>query len=244
MTRELPSIDRETFERRLRSAADALASDASDRETIERALSPRAIDALFAHYEELRRWNRRVSLIGPGTVDELVARHYGESLAALPLIASWLAARTTPENEPGARRGPALIDVGSGAGFPGFVIAAVLPELEVTLIEARERKWAFLAQAARRAGLDCRCLHLHLDLPLADELPERIDALSVRALKLPRELLDALRRRMPADGRLLSWQAAPVEPPPGFAAGRVVRLAGSDRRVVAELPIGVESPLA
>src|SRR5436305_10950639 len=92
-------------------------------------LKERAIDALFAHYRELALWNRRTNLIGPGTAHEILARHYGESLAALPLLPA------------AARRG---LDLGSGAGFPGLVLAAACPELKMTLVEARERKWAFL----------------------------------------------------------------------------------------------------
>ena len=49
-------------------------------------LDDRALDALHAHYQELSVWNRRLSLIGPGTLNEVLERHYGESLAALPLI--------------------------------------------------------------------------------------------------------------------------------------------------------------
>jgi hypothetical protein len=62
----------------------------------QRELSPSAVGALHAHYLELLRWNRLVSLIGPGTEGELVERHYGESLAALP----WLDERQGPL-EPG-----------------------------------------------------------------------------------------------------------------------------------------------
>src|ERR1044072_1427655 len=47
-------------------------------------LPPATVDRLHAHYEELRRWSARLSLIGPGTVAEVMERHFGESLAALP----------------------------------------------------------------------------------------------------------------------------------------------------------------
>src|SRR4051795_3521876 len=83
-----------------------------------RTLGEPSIDALHAHYRELALWNRRMSLVGPGTAGEILARHYGESLAALPLL---------PVD---ARRG---LDLGSGAGFPGVVLAAARPGLEMTL---------------------------------------------------------------------------------------------------------------
>src|SRR5215208_6790367 len=88
-------------------------------------LSDRTVDVLLAHYRELSSWNQRLSLIGPGTLGEILERHYGESLAALPLI---------PEL---ARHGLSALDVGSGAGFPGLVLAAARPAMEMTLVEAR-----------------------------------------------------------------------------------------------------------
>lgn len=180
-----------------------------------------AADALFAHYQELARWNRRLSLIGPGTLHEIVTRHYGEALAALPLVPT------------GARTG---LDIGSGAGFPGMVLAAARPRLAMTLAEARERKWAFLAAAARRAALPCRCLNVRVGLPLPAGLPESLDLITARALKLEPELLAALAERLNAGGCFLLWvgEDEPDVPPeltpagsfalPGSRARRILRL--------------------
>ena len=180
------------------------------------SLSERTLAALHAHYEELRRWNRRTNLIGPGTAGEILARHYGESLAALPLV---------PD---GART---ALDLGSGAGFPGLVLAAARPELEVTLAEARERKWAFLLAAARRASLPCRCLNVRVQLPLPAGLPERIDIITSRALKLDGETWKALGDRLREEGRLLLW-AGEHDPdlPPELVSCDAVKLQGSEKR--------------
>src|SRR3954452_3726764 len=84
-----------------------------------------AVAALFSYYQELARWNEKLSLIGPGTAGEILARHFGESLAALPFLSA----------------APLVgLDLGSGAGFPGLVLAAARPALTMTLVEARERK--------------------------------------------------------------------------------------------------------
>lgn len=187
----------------------------------EEPLDDRAIDALLAHYQELSAWNRRLSLIGPGTLGEILERHYGESLAALPLI---------PES---ARSG---LDIGSGAGFPGIVLAAARPGLEMTLAEARERKWAFLAAAARKASLPCRCLNVRVEVPLPAGLPASLDVVTARALKLETDVLGALAERLGPEGRVLLWVGEDDPPwPPGLAPARTVRLPGSRSRRILEL---------
>jgi 16S rRNA (guanine527-N7)-methyltransferase len=250
MGAELPEISQEEFSLGLHEAAARLRFPERGAQP-SRLLADRVAtcgEALWRHYQELRRWNRRTSLVGPGTAGDAWSRHYGEALAAVPLLAD---APFGPAHAP--RR--ALVDLGSGAGFPGFVLAAALPELDVTLVDARERKWAFLQHAARRAQVPCRCLHLRVDLPLPEELPARIDVLTLRALKLPPEVMDQLARRMPPGAKLLSWQAgtdpivasppvsgdsrsgsepSPAGPTPGFRPGRVILLPGSDRRFVVE----------
>ena len=184
-------------------------------------LSKRAIEALWVHYQELSVWNQRLSLIGPGTFGEIVERHYGEALAALPLIPS------------GARYG---LDIGSGAGFPGFVLAAARPGLEMTLAEARERKWAFLLAAARKASLPCRALNARVSAPLPAGLPASLDVVTARALKLDPATLSALAERLAPDGRILLWlgEDAP-DLPPELAPTGSVQLPGSERRRILQI---------
>jgi 16S rRNA (guanine527-N7)-methyltransferase len=183
-------------------------------------LRDRTADALYAHYQELSLWNQRLSLIGPGTADEIVERHYGEALAALPWI---------------PREGRAL-DIGSGGGFPGFVLAAARPGLEMTLAEAQERKWAFLVAAARRASLPCRCLNVRVGVPLPAGLPESLDVVTARALKLDPDVLAALAERLSDDGRILLW-VGEEDPdlPPDLSPSGSLQLAGSRARRILQL---------
>jgi 16S rRNA (guanine527-N7)-methyltransferase len=184
-------------------------------------LDDRAVDALLAHYRELSVWNQRLSLIGPGTLGEILERHYGESLAALPLIPA------------DARFG---LDAGSGAGFPGLVLAAARPGLEMTLVEARERKWAFLSAVARKASLPCRCLNVRVDIPLPAGLPASLDVVTARALKLDPDVLGALAERLGPEGRILLWVGEDAPPlPPNLVSGRTVRIPGSRSRRILEL---------
>jgi 16S rRNA (guanine527-N7)-methyltransferase len=184
-------------------------------------LDPRTVEALFLHYRELAQWNERLSLIGPGTAAEVVERHYGEALAALPLV------------PPAARHG---LDVGSGAGFPGLVLAAARRDLAMTLAEARERKWAFLAAAARRASLPCRCLNVRVGVPLPAGLPESLDVVTARALKLEPNVLAALAGRLSAAGRVLLWVGEDdPDLPPELSPSGSIKLPGSRSRRILQL---------
>jgi 16S rRNA (guanine(527)-N(7))-methyltransferase RsmG len=205
----LPRLDLETFARRLGRVSP-------------QPLSTRAIEALWAHYEVLAQWGRGMSLIGPGTEAEAVERHYGESLAPLPWI----------DDE---RRGR-LLDVGSGAGFPGFVIAAARPRLDAWLVESRQRKSAFLRAAAARAALPCRCLNARVAAAPPPEVPEELEFVTLRAVKLPTDTLAALLSRLTPRGALLWWRGAEApELPAGWAVTRQSDLPGSERRRVVEV---------
>lgn len=157
------------------------------------ALTQAQLRRLYAHYEELARWIPTTSLIGPGTMAVALERHYAESLAALELI------DTPPRN---------LVDVGSGAGFPGFVLGAMLGSTQTFLVEAKQKKWAFLMAAARHARLDLVCLHARVSDPLPRELPDEVDLLTLRALRLPTAGWRALLKRLPESGRVFLWTAA------------------------------------
>lgn len=89
----------------------------------------------LATYEALLlRWNEKINLIGPKEASQLRSRHVEDALQLLPLL---------PEGD--------VVDLGSGAGFPGLVIA-IAGERHVTLVEADLRKASFLREAARVTG--------------------------------------------------------------------------------------------
>jgi 16S rRNA (guanine527-N7)-methyltransferase len=215
-TVRLPSLTLAEFSARLEAARGG------------EALAPGVVERLKAHYDELARWAPRVDLIGPGAVAELFTRHYAESLAALP----WL--------PPGPHR---LLDLGSGAGFPGFVVASARLDLDVWLVEPRTRRRAFLAAAARRAALS---LHL-LDATVADrplpELPDGIAVVTMRALRLDSVAWRNLSSRLAPGAQLILWAGAELpDLPPTFHSARELRLPASDRRVLREFRFSPEAP--
>lgn len=113
-------------------------------EIIRSGLSPLGIspdDASLGRIDRLLElltlWNRRFRLTGVRDVHTIASRHVVDSLAVLPHV---------------PKSGTA-VDIGSGAGFPGIVLACALPEHEFLLIESRRRPASFLAEAVRSIGL-------------------------------------------------------------------------------------------
>jgi 16S rRNA (guanine(527)-N(7))-methyltransferase RsmG len=118
--------------------------------------------ALHQHYELLCRWNPKLNLVSKRSLADAATRHYGESL----LLASRL-----PQ---GHLR---VVDVGSGAGFPGFVVAAARSDCQVTLIESDHRKSAFLREVSRQMQ-NVRVLSVR-----AESVTESFDWLTMRAVR-------------------------------------------------------------
>ena len=97
----------------------------------------RAISLCLAHLRVLWKWNRAMNLVGDLSVESAVRRHYGESL----FLAHQL--------EDGAGT---VADFGAGAGFPGVGVAAMRRESAIVLLEARQRRVAFLRESTREFG--------------------------------------------------------------------------------------------
>jgi len=102
-------------------------------------ISPEQIVQLDRYFLELKKWNRSINLVAAGPDEQLLENHFLDSLTLLPLL--------DPCPPPG------LVDVGSGAGFPGLVLKIARPDLRVTLVEPREKRTVFLRQVIRSLGL-------------------------------------------------------------------------------------------
>jgi 16S rRNA (guanine527-N7)-methyltransferase len=121
---------------------------------------PAALLPKFSAYLNLLlKWNARTNLTAIRDPEEIVRRHFGESLFA----ASHLPLESDSEepNEKTDHRNPeasgtgavTLLDLGSGAGFPGLPIALLRPGVQVTLAESQNKKAAFLREAVRTLGV-------------------------------------------------------------------------------------------
>lgn len=107
---------------------------------VETQVSRETIHRLQVYETLLREWQERVNLVGPSTLDDIWGRHFFDSAQLAPLI---------PE---GAQ---ALADLGSGAGFPGLVLAILFadrPGFAAKLIESTGKKARFLEAVIRETG--------------------------------------------------------------------------------------------
>src|SRR5579863_6673365 len=100
-------------------------------------LEPRQLGQLAAYLRLLLRWNRSINLTAVRDPQEVVTRHFAESM----YLARFEALRGS------------LLDVGSGAGFPGLPLKIAVPELAVVLLEPIAKKRAFLKEVARECEL-------------------------------------------------------------------------------------------
>jgi 16S rRNA (guanine527-N7)-methyltransferase len=126
--------------------------------------------------ELLLQWQKTVPLIAPSTVPRLWTRHIADSLQLLPLM-------------PAAR---VWCDLGTGGGFPGFVIACALAEVPgatVHLVESNSKKAAFLREAQRLVGVPA-VIHAGRAENFVDRPPQQIEVVTARALASLKVLLD------------------------------------------------------
>lgn len=151
------------------------------RAALERlGVPPPALAPLEAYLELVARWNRRINLTAARTPEQRVRQLVADALAA------------QDECAPGR-----LLDVGSGNGSPGLVLALLRPELEVRLLEPRSRRWAFLREAARVVGRpDVQALHVRHD----GYVGPPAETITLRGLALPPAALAGL---LAPGGRLL-----------------------------------------
>lgn len=142
-----------------------MAEGAHQRLLADAGVETAAAARLAAYLDLVAAWSPRVNLTG--------ARTPGARLAVLVLPALPLA----PLVQPGR-----LLDIGSGNGSPGLVLAALRPDLGVILLEPRQKRWAFLREAARAIGrpdVDVRRERLE------DYAGPPAETVTVRALALP-----------------------------------------------------------
>ena len=109
------------------------------------SLSDEQIDQLQGYYEMLIEWNQKMNLTAITDPNEVAIKHFADSLSIFNYI-------DLPQN---AR----IIDVGTGAGFPGVVMKIARPDLELTLLDSLKKRLVFLESVLNKLGLSSELIH-------------------------------------------------------------------------------------
>lgn len=142
-------------------------------------VSRETLDRLEAYVTLLREWNTRQNLVSKSSLDDVWRRHVWDSAQLVALLPKSI---------------KTLVDLGSGAGFPGLVLAALCPDIKVTLIDSIAKKCRFLAEAARALQVE-------------------VDIRNTRIEAGPREGFDAVTARACAPLELLLGYASRFQKP-------------------------------
>ncbi|WP_417908570.1 16S rRNA (guanine(527)-N(7))-methyltransferase RsmG [Candidatus Electronema sp. PJ] len=155
-----------------------------------------SVDKLLLYCDELQKWNKKINLLARDTpVEEIIEKHFLDSLTLLPLL-----------TRPGSV-GASLLDVGSGAGLPGLVVAVALPDLQVTLLEPRQKRTAFLRHIVRTLALT-NVLVREERLEPGEKLATEFTFITSRAVAAPDILLPMLAQAVGPATRVILMQAA------------------------------------
>lgn len=103
-------------------------------------LTPIQIEQLTVYRSELQRWNSHINLTALNDNTEVIYKHFLDSVSVLEHFA--------------IKDGQTVIDIGTGAGFPGVVLKIYIPNIRLTLVEASHKKVAFLKYLVSQLGLD------------------------------------------------------------------------------------------
>jgi 16S rRNA (guanine527-N7)-methyltransferase len=179
---------------------------------------PALLPQLSTYLDLLLRWNERTNLTAIREPEEIVRRHFGESLFAGLHLASRVPHPAS------------LLDFGSGAGFPGLPIQLLIPELRVTLAESQGKKASFLREAVRTLGLRTEVWDGRVE---AMPPNRQFDVVTMRAVDRMEQALAAARLRVAPGGWLAILSS---EPAPTGAESLTLPNSASGRLILEQIP--------
>ncbi|HET7433708.1 MAG TPA: RsmG family class I SAM-dependent methyltransferase [Thermoanaerobaculia bacterium] len=184
-------------------------------------------ERLALYKAELLKWNAKVNLIGPEAKANL-DEHIAEAVSAAEIL--------RPEGE--------VLDFGSGGGLPAIPMAILSPAARFHLVEADQKKWAFLKHIVRECGLNSQVYGDRLSR-LLPRLPSalRFSLVVSRAVGNPEEWVPSLKGHLADDARVALFQGSPEVPEiEGFRRGEAVSLPRGESNFLAMLMFHVEQP--
>ena len=194
-------------------------------ERIRSALEPFGVEVDDQLAEQIRiyvrmllSWNQRINLTSVTDPQQILERHFGESMYGARLL---------------ARPDGVLADVGSGAGFPGLALKLVCPALGVKLIEPTLKKAVFLSEVVRTLGIT----RVEVLKDRIENLgPLQVDCVTARAVGGLEALLEWANRNIAASGQVLLWlgaaDAAAARGVGGWSWSESIAIPRSEKRVI------------
>jgi 16S rRNA (guanine527-N7)-methyltransferase len=164
------------------------------RRTTNDTLSPSQLQSISTYIDLLLRWNARMNLTAIREPEEIITRHFGESLFAARHLFPM------PDGLANDRRPTAngVVDIGSGAGFPGLPIKIWAPQIHLTLIESNQKKAAFLREAVRTLTLT----NVDVFAGRAEDFPAKAEVVTLRAVEHFGKILPVAAHLVAPGGRL------------------------------------------
>jgi len=171
-------------------------------------LSPAQLQSISTYIDILLRWNARINLTAIRDPEQIVTRHFGESLFAashlFPRVSSVPPVPSVVKDfdvadDRRTKTKDRLADLGSGAGFPGIPIKLWAPDISLTLIESNQKKATFLREVARALTLT----DINIQAARAESLTERgFDLVTLRAVERFQSILPTAAGLVRPGGRL------------------------------------------
>jgi 16S rRNA (guanine527-N7)-methyltransferase len=150
------------------------------------SLTSHQLGLLSTHLDLLLKWNAKVNLTAVRVPEEIVTRHFGESLFVVRLLFPYKATAQS------------VVDIGSGAGFPGLPLKIWAPALDLTLVESNQRKAVFLREVVRALGL----ADVRVSAERAEKLSTRADLVTFRAVEHFEQVLPLADKLTKPGGRI------------------------------------------
>ena len=200
-------------------------------------LTGHQLGQVSTYLELLLKWNARINLTSVRQPEEIITRHFGESFFTARhlhlVIPSERDRAKAKERESRDLGFASLIDLGSGAGFPGLPIKIYAPSLSVTLIESNHKKAAFLREVNRALTLT----NIDVFAGRAQSFPGTAGIVTLRAVEKPQQALAAAARLLRPGGRLVLFLGATQAGQlpgllPGFSWDPPLALPGSSQRAL------------
>ncbi|MGN0548500.1 MAG: 16S rRNA (guanine(527)-N(7))-methyltransferase RsmG [Acutalibacteraceae bacterium] len=176
-------------------------------------LDDTALERLDKYAELLVETNKTLNLTAITEPDEIVYKHFIDSLSLLTCVE--------------IKNGAKVIDVGTGAGFPGVVLLIARPDLKITLLDGTNKRLVFIKNVLEEIGLEAEIVHMRAELAGRDiKYREKFDLVTARAVANLNTLAEYCMPFVKVGGIFAPMKSAKTEEEVSAARGAIKTLSG------------------